>query len=123
MVIALKEMLSTYFDEFIIAAYVRDPFGYAASAAQQFIKSGSMSKDVFDNTLYGNKPGWGTVNPLYRNRTEKYIKVFERKNIKKDIIARDIGKIKNIIHRNDKKSWFTFAKYLRNRVIDRVGHR
>ena len=90
---ALHKALKPHFDHFKIVCYVREPFGYARSAAQQHIKAGSVSQKLIRNTLHRDQPGWGNVLPDYRRRLESYIKVFGKENM----IVRefDIKKLKN----------------------------
>jgi len=77
----IHNTLKPYFDNFKIVCYVREPFGYARSAAQQHIKAGSISEKLISNTLNRDEPGWGNVLPNYKRRLEKYVRVFGKENV------------------------------------------
>ena len=77
----LKDFLSPHFDDFKIITYVRDPYSFASSAAQQLIKAGATSKILFENTLKKTHPGWGNVAPNYTRRIRPYMNIFGKDNV------------------------------------------
>ena len=93
----LKTFLHPHFDDFKVVAYVREPFGFASSAAQQLIKAGSFSDRFVEQTLIGSNPGWGNVLPLYRRRIENFLEVFGKKNTVIKDFTRPKLKNENII--------------------------
>lgn len=70
-----KALLSTHFDEFQVVVYVRHPFQFLHSAAQQIIKGGLSFDSITD--LSPASP----ITPRYRFRIEKYQKIFGRANV------------------------------------------
>ena len=93
----LKSFLEPYFDDFKIVAYVREPFGFASSAAQQLIKSGSFSERFVENTISRANPGWGNVLPFYQRRIEYFLDIFGTENTIVKDFTRPKLKNQNII--------------------------
>ena len=78
------------FDQIDVHIYVREPYGFASSAAQQKIKAGATRENIDYDTLTNptsfpkerslNKPDF-CVLPRYRFRIEKYQTLVGRKNV------------------------------------------
>lgn len=68
----IKAFLSHYFDKFVIYAYVRHPYSFLSSAAQQRLKLGKTLE-----YLQANPPV-----PEYRLRLLKYIEEYGKENVR-----------------------------------------
>ena len=82
----LGDFLKPLFDEIEVFVYVRHPFTYANSAAQQTLKGGQTFADIstslFDLNAVGfNAEGRSSIHPAYQYRIEKYQKIFGKKNV------------------------------------------
>lgn len=87
-----KQFLIPFFDDIRIVIYVREPFSFMSSMAQEYVKYGltfdRICKDTY-RVLDRNNPKFrrsssgifSTVLPLYRFRIEKYQKLFGKKNV------------------------------------------
>lgn len=88
---AMQEFFARFFDRVRICVYVRHPYGYADSAAQECVKRGETFEQLIAATLDG--AAGPSVLPKYRDRIEKYITAFGRENVK--IREFDRNKLKN----------------------------
>lgn len=78
----LKKFLAPHFDAFKIISYVRNPYEYASSAAQQLIKAGAVHETLYKNTLKkGSHPGAGSLSPQYKRRIVAYNNLFGKENV------------------------------------------
>lgn len=85
----LGKDLTDNFETVDVFIYVREPFGFAQSKAQQNVKSGYTFEEIVQSTLSGpisdrseNSDAWRqTVLPHYRFRIEKFQNVFGVDNV------------------------------------------
>src|SRR5688500_10321695 len=67
----LKEILDPYADAYRIIVYVRDPYEFTSSSVQQHFKAGYALGD----------PNLPLTLPRYRQKIDKYIRLFGRENV------------------------------------------
>ncbi|MEL6233875.1 MAG: hypothetical protein AAFR46_05665 [Pseudomonadota bacterium] len=76
---ALRDLLAQHCTETQVIVYVRAPFAFANSQAQQCVKTGVTFEDIRADTLGQGKPRMrrgASVRPNYRLRIEKFQKAF-----------------------------------------------
>ena len=67
----MKEILDPYADAYRIIVYVRDPYEFTSSSLQQHFKAGYALDD----------PNLPLTLPRYRQKIDKYIRLFGRENV------------------------------------------
>lgn len=82
-----KQFLEPYFESITIIIYVREPYSFLSSMAQQFIKSGVTFAEILDDTLAPHElertecPPSYSILPQYQYRIHKFQKIFGTSNV------------------------------------------
>lgn len=86
-VFRLKQTLSPYFESISVIIYVREPFSYASSIAQQYVKSGATFSDILHDTFDVEKSEQEkqilsfSILPHYKFRIKKFQTIFGADNV------------------------------------------